>query len=72
MFFIIVNATLNIFVQSIIFLLDSLMNGKFKRTAFISNGNLYIINVYTVTFDQFSASLLNRSIHFFKKLTPNV
>jgi len=38
-----------------------------------------IINAFTVSFDQFNASLLNKSIHFFQKtknkktflLTPN-
>ncbi len=26
-----------------------------------------ILNVFTVTFDQFNASLLNKSLHFFQK-----
>jgi len=38
---------------------DSLMNRKFKRTAFNE--------LFTVTFDPFKASLLNKSIHFFQK-----
>ncbi len=69
---------LNIFVENVIFfffLLDSLMNGKHKRTTFIWNDIFCnIINVFTVTFEQFNASLLNNSINFlFKKkifLTP--
>ncbi len=47
------------------FLKDSLMNIKYKITAFIWNSK--IINVFTVTFDQFNASLLNKSIYFFQK-----
>ncbi len=47
------------------------MNRKFKRTAFIWNTNLYIINVFTVTFDQFNASLMNKSINVFKKIKKN-
>ncbi len=39
------------------------MNRKFKRTAFFLNKN--IINVFTATFDQFNASLLNKSINLF-------
>ncbi len=31
----------------------------------------YIINVFTVTFDQFNASLINKSINFFL-LTPKL
>ncbi len=40
------------------------MNRKFKRTAFFF---FYknIINVFTATFDQFNASLLNNSINLF-------
>jgi len=41
------------------FVQDSLMNRKFKRTAFIWNN---IIIVFTVTFDQLNSSLLNKSI----------
>jgi len=34
---------------------------------------LNILNVFTITFDQFNASLLNKSIHsFLKKLTSAV
>ncbi len=43
------------------------MNRKFKITAFISIGFIYIINVLTATFDQFNASLLIKSINFLKK-----
>ncbi len=31
-----------------------------------------IINVFTVTFDQFNVSLLNKSINFLTLLTPNI
>ncbi len=37
--------------------------------------SIYIINVFTITFDQYNASLLNKSITSYKKqtlLTPNV
>jgi len=37
---------------------NSVMNIKFKRTEFI----LYVFLVFTVTFDQFNASLLYRII----------
>ncbi len=50
------------------------LNRKFKRTAFLWNRNVCIIlNVFTGTFDQVNASLLNTNINFFKKvlLTPN-
>ncbi len=49
---------------------DYLMNRKFKITAFICYINFCnIINVFTDTFDEFllNASLLNKSISFFKK-----
>ncbi len=49
------------------------MNRKFKRTAFI--GNIFnIVNVFTVTFDPFDESLLNKNItlFFFMLLTPNI
>ncbi len=50
------------------FLKDLLMTKKFKRIAFIWHRNLlYIINILPVTFDQFNASFMNKSIHFFKK-----
>ncbi len=42
----------------------SLMNRKFRRTAFIWNRNLCNI-VFIITFDQFKASLLNKSINFY-------
>ncbi len=38
------------------------MNRKFRRTAFIFCN---IINVFIITFDQFKASLLNKSINFY-------
>ncbi len=55
---------LRIFVETEIYFIfqDSLMNRKFKRTAF--KIEIYGINVFTVTFDQFNASLL-KSINFF-------
>ncbi len=48
---------LNIFVETDTFF--EFWVQKFKRTAFIC----YIINVLTVSFDQFTASLLNKSIY---------
>ncbi len=59
---------LNIFVEIMIHLFqDYLMNGKFKWKF------CNIINVFTVTSDQFNASLVHNSINLFKKifLTPN-
>ncbi len=61
-------------MQSFIFQ-DSLMNRKFKRTVFI----LYIyiilyiiINVFTVSFDLFNASvLIKRSVSFQNKQNPD-
>ncbi len=51
------------------------MNSKFKRTEFILNITFCnIILFFTVTFDQYHASLLKKSINFLKKkilLTPN-
>ncbi len=41
------------------------MNRKFKITEFFYI--FYNINVFTVTFDQFNASLLNKSINFSQK-----
>ncbi len=61
----------NISVETVIQLIfqDSQMNRKFKRTAFIWNRNLCnIINVFTVTFDQFNASLMNKSNNSFQSL----
>jgi len=52
---------LNIFVETLISIFqDSLVNRKFRRSAFIVFYN--IINIFTVTFDQFNVSLPN---HFF-------
>ncbi len=49
-----------IYIFSVSFVL---MNRKFKRTASILNRNLCkIINVFTLTFDQLNASLLNKRI----------
>ncbi len=50
---------LNIFV-------DSVMNRKFKRTAFIWIIFCNNIKVFTVTFEYFNASLLSKSIHLLK------
>jgi len=46
---------LNIFMKNVIYFVfrNSFMHRTFKRTAFIWNKN-----VFTVTFDQFNASLL--------------
>ncbi len=44
-----------------------LMNKKFKRTAFISNN----VKVFTVTFDQVNASLLNINYLRIKLLLKN-
>ncbi len=41
---------------------DTIYFSKFKRTAFCN-----IINDFTVTYDQFNASLINKSINFFEK-----
>ncbi len=58
---------MNIFVET--FYQDYLMNSNVKRTAFINTFETEvfcnIINVITVTFDQFNAFLLNKSIIFF-------
>jgi len=57
---------------------DTLFSGyrKFKeRDLFEIEIFCNIIHIFTVTFDQFNASLLNKSINFFKKkiiLTSNV
>ncbi len=55
---------LNIFVETDKFVQVSLINRKSSRTAFIRNGI-----VFTVTFDQFNASLQNKSIILLKKFT---
>ncbi len=48
---------LDIFMESVMHVFqDSMINGKFKRTAIIWNKNmLYIIHVYSVYFEQFDA-----------------
>jgi len=46
----------------------SLMNRNLKRSVFILNIFLYIINAVTATYDQFNASLQNKCINFFKKI----
>ncbi len=63
----------NIFVETVIHFIfqDSQMNRKFKRTALFeieifSN----IRNLFTVTFDQFNASLMNKLFISFKYMWP--
>ncbi len=55
----------NIFVETVMYFifLDSQMNRQhlFEIEIFCN-----IINVFTVTFDQFNASLMNKSINFFQ------
>ncbi len=46
------------------FFKDSLMNRKFKRTAFIWNNCFVTLQHFNVTFDQFNTSLLNKSISY--------
>ncbi len=66
-----------ILLWKLLFLYDSLkvQNVMFKTKAFVWNiifyYIIYIINVFTVTFDQFSASLLNKSINFLKRKKEN-
>ncbi len=44
----------------------TMMNRKFRRTEFIWNTYFSnIINVFIITFDQFKASLLKKSIDFY-------
>ncbi len=44
------------------------MNRKFKRTAlFEIEIFCNIINIFTITFDQFNMSLMNKSINLFQK-----
>ncbi len=65
----------NTYIETVIhFIEDSLINIKFKRTAFILK-KFNTINVFAVTCNQFNASLLNTNINLFKKqswLTANV
>ncbi len=49
---------------------DSLINRKFKITLIWDRFFFNAIKAFTVTFDQFDASLLNKSINFFQK-DPN-
>ncbi len=57
--------TVRIFVETVIHFIfqDSLINRKFKRTAF--EIEIFCNIVFTVTFDQFNVPLQNKSIHFF-------
>ena len=49
------------------------MNVKFKRTAFISKIIFFnIINVFTVTVDQFNSSFINKSIDLFYFFPPKI
>ncbi len=60
---------MEIFIVFQIYIQDSLMKLKLKRIAF--NGNKYFvrfIDVFTSTFDIFILALVNKSIHFFKKI----
>ncbi len=57
-----------VFFERDIFFFDSLMNTKLKRAAFVQNLTIY---VFTMTFYSFNASLLNKSINFFKKINNN-
>ncbi len=61
---------LNIFEEMVIKIQDLLMNSNFKTTVFIK---YKIINVFTITVDQFNASFMNKSIHLWRKtlLLPN-
>ncbi len=49
------------------------INRNLKRTEYIKNVIILSSNIFTVTSDQFNASLLNKSIIFFAKilLTPD-
>ncbi len=70
---------LHIFVETMMhfYSQDSLMNRKFKRPhLFEIEIFCNIINVFTVTFDQFDASLLNKRSRFFsrdmKEISPGI
>ncbi len=60
---------LNFFVETVIrfFFQDSLMNRNLKSSIYLTFYNIIInINIFSVTFDQFSPSLLGKSINIFK------
>ncbi len=58
-----------IFVKYLIKLFqDSLMNWKFKKHLFKMQICCNIIHIFYFTLDQFSVSLLNKSINFLKKI----
>ncbi len=68
---------LNVFLETDTshFIQDSQMNRKSKRTAFIWNRHIFnIINVFNITFDQFNAAVMNKTINYLKKslLMPNI
>ncbi len=56
------------FVETYTCFQDSLMNRKFKGTTFICNRNTY---VFTITFDQFNVSFLDKSLYFFLLIQKN-
>ncbi len=61
---------LNISVETMIhFYQDSLMNRKLKKNIDLK---WKCINIFTVTLDQFNASLLNKSINLFKNFSSSV
>ncbi len=53
---------LNIFVKTVIFFKDSLINRNIKIIA-----GILFMQVFIITFDQFNASMLDKSINFFPK-----
>ncbi len=57
----------HIFVETVIHFIfqDSLMNRKFKRTAFAIEIICNIINVFTFNFDKFNASFLNECVYIY-------
>ncbi len=62
---------LHILVETVIIVLFSGLINELKvqkNSSYLKyKSNNIIINVFTVTFEQFNASLLNKSIHLFKK-----
>ncbi len=59
----------NIFVETVIHFIfqDSQMNSSKEQHLFEIEISCNIINVLTVSFDQFNVSLMNKSVPFFKK-----
>ncbi len=72
-----------IFLLNQIFVFEMLIFFRFKSAGLIfvpyivvsnsltAENTGQILNVFTVTFDQFNASLRNKSINFFQKKSPN-